>query len=278
MHLLSVSFTYILLLCKPIESYRGPIDVINPNNSISCSFDYIVDDIETRLIIPYKSSFITAIVESKNLIWKSLYEERCVMITLRLKDGKPLIAQMALILHPVVITKTLYKHDNLWKSDVLLMDTKDLKVHVDNITPFTLNIASGENEKCKAFETLMDKLLIRFYIPRPGYNATRVTCDGIKIWNDTPKIVDGVWKPQRRVVMTKVYMKDNYPYILHATVKDVHRKTTSKYFCRENDKWKKLKKVDFDSKRTALKELLQRNSKIDENVDEKINAYIQNEG
>ncbi|AFZ79526.1 signal peptide-containing protein [Theileria equi strain WA] len=182
----------IILACTFLSTHSAlaldvVLDISRIDEVLYKSFLLFYDDVPTRIVMPRKGIKIRSVKEGSENLWKAEGREKCILITLHLKNGRPMMMFMSI--HG---SSTRYiglcKSDGIWKLGPDDFEHRNrefakLRMIPSSTHTFTLNVStSEENDERIVLESVALKRKTRMHIPELGSYATKVVCGQELIW------------------------------------------------------------------------------------------------
>ncbi|EKX72173.1 signal peptide containing protein [Theileria equi strain WA] len=219
------------------------LDLEKPDDKLCQSFDYNTDGIPTRLIMPKDDNVITSIKEGSLDIWKASGDNvACAFVTLRLSDGKPVIAQLTKNGNgnPMV---TFLKKDDKW-DPVNDYSTEVIKLRKTpkSLEDFTLDISAfKDTDQCTVFQVDLLGITTRHFYPKPGHVAIQVKDGNKELWKcgNSDHCVSCIIHKHGSVELLEVGIVENCS-------------KRWRYFEKNGQEWREIEKTEFDEKEQAI--------------------------
>ncbi|EKX73940.1 conserved hypothetical protein [Theileria equi strain WA] len=230
------------------------LDIGQPDSTNYQSFDYNKDGIPTRFIVP-KDNAITSVKEGSLEVWKaSGRNDTCAFVTLRLSDGKPAIAQLTKNTngHPMV---TLLKKDGKWNLvNDYTNELSKLRRTTESVENFTLDIsATSSTDKCTIFDTKLYGVPVRFYVPKVGFHATKLSFGGTELWTNTSSKSNGKTASNKRIFLLIAGLSNGELNIIHVFTRGQSNGSELLYYGFKDGKWENISKDEYSKKFEELK-------------------------
>ncbi|EKX72444.1 hypothetical protein BEWA_049110 [Theileria equi strain WA] len=224
------------------------LDIGQPDSTNYQSFDYNNDGIPTKLIMPKDDNVITSIKEGSLDIWKTSGDNvACAFVTLRLSDGKPVIAQLTKNTngHPMVI---FVKKDGTWKpTDDYTNELSKLRKTPESVENFTLDLSINQDTpNCRIFDTKLYGVPVRFYAPKFGFHATKMSFGGTELWTNAPE-------SNKRIFLLIAGLGNGELKTINAFIRDPNNGSELLYYGFKDGKWENISKDEYNKKFEGLK-------------------------
>ncbi|EKX72075.1 conserved hypothetical protein [Theileria equi strain WA] len=224
------------------------LDIGRPDSTNYQSFDYNKDGIPTRFIMPKDDNVITSVKEGSLEVWKASGDnDTCAFVTLRLSDGKPVVAQLTKNAngHPMVI---FVKKDGTWKpTNDYSAELKKLRITPKSVIGFTLDIsATKDTDKCTIFDTKLYGVPVRFYVPKVGFHATKLSFGGTELWTNAPE-------SNKRIFLLIAGLSNGELNIIHVFTRGQSNGSELLYYECKDGNWQNIQRDEYSKKFKELK-------------------------
>ncbi|AFZ79728.1 signal peptide-containing protein [Theileria equi strain WA] len=224
------------------------LDLEKPDDKLYQSFDYDTDGIPTRFIVPKDDNVITSVKEGSLEVWKASGDNvACAFVTLRLSDGKPVIAQLTKNTNgnPMVI---FVKKDGTWKvTDDYKGELNKLRRTTESVENFTLDLSANQDTpNCRIFDTKLYGVPVRFYAPKFGFHATKMSFGGTELWTNAPE-------SNKRIFLLIAGLGNGELKTINAFIRDPNNGSELLYYGFKDGKWENISKDEYNKKFEGLK-------------------------
>ncbi|EKX73031.1 hypothetical protein BEWA_015920 [Theileria equi strain WA] len=243
----------------PSEPDGSTLDLAEPNESLCYSFDYSLDDVPSRMIILRDGASVTSLTVGNTEIWASRDGVGCSIISVRLKDGEPVLVHVVVTVNGSGRSMTISKNMNKWTVGRSSGEFRNLRVETGSSSRFDIDLMLSEDStNCRVFQAQLDGIPTRFYAPKAGFNGKKVICGRSTIWQCESTKCCRCRKEKKRATITRAHLKNDRPYLVQMTIKDSKDSADSYNFIYEDGNWKSINKITFEVKRLALKKEYQK--------------------
>ncbi|AFZ80941.1 signal peptide-containing protein [Theileria equi strain WA] len=243
---------------KSRRSRPKDIDITDPDENLCKSFDYYYDDVPTKFIVPNRRYTIGKLLDGATEIWKAENGESCTYCYLHYRDKTPILVHMLEETKTGENFKTLIKGENrVWGNAYSYSDALSrLRIPVEQTTQFLLNLtADSDTAECRIFNSTINDVTVRFYIPMSGFHANKVYSGAKELWacGSTKSVFSSIkGTPKERVIILTAYFKDGRHHLIKMITKDSNGKSDSIHFEERSGDWDFINSNIFEDKRKKL--------------------------
>ncbi|EKX73075.1 hypothetical protein BEWA_016360 [Theileria equi strain WA] len=116
----------------------------------------------------------------------------------------------------------------------------------------TLDLTCSDHGRIKVFDTVIGGLKTRFFIPRLGCRADKITHNGTILWR-SPESEDSGKESQWRAILVRAYLRGNSCFLVKATLKETGDSLSSVNYIYLNGRWIEIDERESERAKWALK-------------------------
>ncbi|AFZ79928.1 hypothetical protein BEWA_027770 [Theileria equi strain WA] len=229
------------------------INVSKYNPTFYNIYDYYFDDIITRLIVPWYWTEITSLSHGGKAIWIAQEGESLVYATVHLRDTMPILAYILKNSPSANKSETILRTNHGWR---LIGNYPGAfkSIPRPNVVKFhcTIDLTCPDHGRVKVFDTVLEGLKTRFFIPRLGFRAYKIIHNGAVIWR-SPEYEYSGRKSQWRAILVRAYLRGNSCFLVKATLKETGDSLSSINYIYLNGRWIEIDERQSERTKWALK-------------------------
>ncbi|EKX72373.1 hypothetical protein BEWA_048400 [Theileria equi strain WA] len=229
------------------------INVSKYNPTFYNLYDYYLDDVITRLIVPWSGTKMTSLSYGRDVIWNAGEGESLVYATIHLRETVPVLVYILKNSPSANKTETIMNNGFEWRpiGNYMAALKKFPRPNIAKLD-FAMDLTYPDNGKVKVFDTVLDGIKTRLFVPRLGFRADLVNHGGTILWR-SPEYEYARVKSRWRVVLVRAYLRGDTCFLVKMTLKERRGSFSSINYIHLNGRWIEVSQRESERAKWALR-------------------------
>ncbi|EKX72337.1 hypothetical protein BEWA_048040 [Theileria equi strain WA] len=228
-------------------------------------YNFVLDGIQTRLVIPQNENYIGKITDGNDVIWEPEGKEKGLQANIYLGNDVPAILDLTTSARGGFGRALFVKDGNVWlpktEETERMYNVVSWNLRKIARSPLAFNIdlsIDRDTERCAVVNFDIKGVVTRMHIPKYGFRAHGVYYGKEEVWRCSSSKDYVGWIPSKfRATFAKVHFKNGKPHLAHVIVRRLDDTAVSYYYVWQRMEWKENEELFV----TELDELIRESKK-----------------